>query len=297
MMIAELESIVMEIEADPALYEEENFEMRVGVMDRLEWELMDRIEEMLFAGGDPSGLSLLRARVEAMRVRLEGIDDRLITRLRTEIREGRPFREIFSKYFDPGVFAEEIGYSSLDIFFNRLFSSAAIPNPTKKLEPEMVYFQKTPARVVPGIMEKVEFTEQDVFFDLGSGLGQVVMLVNLLAGVSCVGVEIEPAFVDYARERVGELGLSRVEFIEVDARQADYSTGTVFFMYTPFVGTLMAEVLGLLRQQALLRRIRVITYGPCTEQVAGEDWLAAAGLVGEIDPYRLTVFSSICNDF
>jgi hypothetical protein len=33
-----------------------------------------------------------------------------------------------------------------------------------------------------------------------------------------------------------------VEFINVDARQADYSEGTVFFMFTPFRGEISGGI-------------------------------------------------------
>jgi hypothetical protein len=37
-------------------------------------------------------------------------------------------------------------------------------------------------------------TQADVFFDLGSGLGQVPILVNLLSGAAAKGMEFEPVY-------------------------------------------------------------------------------------------------------
>src|SRR5580692_11631832 len=99
------------------------------------------------------------------------------------------------------------------------------------------------------------------------------MLVNRLTGITTKGVEFEPAFCAYARDCAAELNLSNVTFINADARKADYSEGTIFFMYTPFTGEILQEVLALLREQSLLRKIRIITYGPCTAEVAGQNWL------------------------
>jgi SAM-dependent methyltransferase len=137
----------------------------------------------------------------------------------------------------------------------------------------MVFYQKTPARIIFELVEKTFITKDDIFFDLGSGLGQAAILVNLLAGAKARGVEFEPAFCSYAGECAEQLNLPDVSFINADARQTDYSEGTVFFMYTPFKGEILQDVLALLRNESLTRKIKIITYGPCTFQVASEGWL------------------------
>jgi SAM-dependent methyltransferase len=164
-------------------------------------------------------------------------------------------------------------YDNLDVFLNGLFFCKAMPQQTKDLEPEMVYYQKTPARIVFDLVEAARFSKEDVFVDIGSGMGQVAFLVHLLTGIVAKGIEFEPAFCDYARACAAELHLSRVTFINCDARQADYSEGTVFFMFTPFRGAMLQGVLELLRRESLGRRIKIITYGPCTAGVAGQSWL------------------------
>ena len=112
-----------------------------------------------------------------------------------------------------------------------------------------------------------------VFYDIGSGLGQVSTLTHLLSGVQAKGVEVELAYCDYARRCARGLNLSQVEFINVDAREADYSDGTVFFLYTPFEGRMLERVLERLKHESRKRRIQLYTYGPCTRQVARQRWL------------------------
>ena len=138
----------------------------------------------------------------------------------------------------------------------------------------MLFYQKTPARYsCYELVEKVHFQKGDVFMDLGAGSGQVSILVNLLAGISGRGIEFEPAFCAYSRNCARELNLSQVDFVNADAREADYSEETVFFMFTPFKGRILGTVLALLRKESLRRKIKIITYGPCTIQVAQESWL------------------------
>jgi hypothetical protein len=220
-----------------------------------------------------------------------------LQKLRAAIRSGgytgRAFKDLIAGYIDiNGGCLEEPGYDNLDILINRLFHAKAMPEQTIELEPEMVYFQKTPARVVFELVERCPFSREDVFFDLGSGLGQVAMLVNLLTGVSVKGIEFEPAFCDYAGNCAAELRLPNVTFINADARKADYSEGTVFFMYTPFRGEILREVLALLRKESLHRKITLISYGPCTAEVALQNWLDPATPMDN-NMYKIGIFSSL----
>ncbi|MEO7756461.1 MAG: hypothetical protein ABIS07_07765 [Dokdonella sp.] len=115
------------------------------------------------------------------------------------------------------------------------------------------------------------------------------LLVALCTRARAIGIEREAAFVTRARQCAAALNLSRVGFIEQDARTADFSTGTVFYLYTPFSGSILRSVLGSLRQESSHRGIRVCTYGPCTEVVANESWLSAAE---PVEANRVAVFRS-----
>jgi SAM-dependent methyltransferase len=231
---------------------------------------------------------------------LEEIDTNLFQKLRADIKSGgytgKAFINLVNEYVDFNVADNEHqeypGYDNLDIFINGLSPLQTMPEQTKDLEPEMVYYQKTPARVIFELVEKVHFGNDDVFFDLGSGLGQVAILVNLLTGITVKGVEFEPAFCDYARACAAELNLTNVTFINADARKADYSDGTLFFMFTPFRGDIMQEVLAILRKESLQRKIKIITYGPCTAQVASQNWFHFATPKND-DVYKLAVFTSL----
>jgi hypothetical protein len=219
-------------------------------------------------------------------------------KLRATIRKegftGESFKDMVKEYVGFEVdndHHDKPCYDNLDIFINGLFFFKAMPQQTKDLEPEMVYYQKTPARIVFDLVEGVHFTGEDVFVDIGSGLGQVAFLVHLLAGIATQGIEFEPAFYDYAEECAAELCLSHVTFINCDARQADYSKGTVFFMFTPFRGAILQEVLALLKRESHRRSIKVITYGPCTVEVAGQSWLQRLAPVDN-DCYKPAFFRS-----
>nr|WP_230688022.1 class I SAM-dependent methyltransferase [Hymenobacter ruricola] len=118
-----------------------------------------------------------------------------------------------------------------------------------------------------------KISAHDTFYDLGSGLGQVPLLVRLLSGATTAGVEIEPAYCRYAQACADALRLTRVRFLNADARAVDYADGTVFFLFTPFTGQILARVLGRLRQVGQHQPLRIFSYGPGTQALAQEPWL------------------------
>ncbi|WP_295801262.1 hypothetical protein [Mucilaginibacter sp.] len=286
-------------EKDAALYEEKNCDKRLDAIDFLEFHIIDHIESLIEKTAQTNQLSLLKQWAENIKLALEAIDNNLFKKLRAHIRSngctGEQFKKLVGKYIDfdaDGSGHEEAGYDNLDVFFNGLLSFGSVPEQTKALEPEMVFYQKTPTRIIFELVEKAYITKNDVFFDLGSGLGQAAILVNLLAGTKTRGVEFEPAFCNYASDCAAQFNLPNVSFINVDARQADYSDGTVFFMYTPFKGEILQDVLVLLRSESLTRKIKIITYGPCTAQVASEGWLDIT-VSNNDNIYKPAVFTSI----
>jgi len=115
----------------------------------------------------------------------------------------------------------------------------------------------------------------------------VPLLASMLTGVQGLGIEVEAAYVASAQECAQGLDLSRVRFIHEDARAADLSSGTVFYLYSPFTGSVLADVLERLKKESTRRPIKICTLGPCTCTVAMCSWLKASALP---DPDQITVF-------
>lgn len=297
--IAGIISCIEAIDKSPVLYEEKNFDSRVEAIDFIAFQIIDQVDWLLQKTDQPNELISLKDRAVKIKHQLEEINVELFQRLRENIRNksftGKSFKSLINEYVDLHArlneHDEKEGYDNLDIFINELISFQPIPEQTMELEPEMVFYQKTPARIIFELAEKSKFTKEDVFFDLGSGLGQAAILLNLLSGVRAYGVEFDPAFCDYATACAEQLNLPDVTFINADARKADYSKGTVFFMYTPFKGGILQEVLEVLRKESLSRKIKIFTYGPCTAEVALQGWLDFSGDDAN-SIYSLGIFSS-----
>jgi SAM-dependent methyltransferase len=126
----------------------------------------------------------------------------------------------------------------------------------------------------------------DVVVDLGAGLGKVVLLARLLTGATARGVELQPTLVERARAAAARLRLD-VGFALADAREADLADGTVFFMYLPFTGPVLGEVLARLHAVASRRAIVVCSLG--LDLVREAPWLAPRS----IDAFWLMIYDSV----
>jgi hypothetical protein len=113
---------------------------------------------------------------------------------------------------------------------------------------------------IVAFVRELPLREEDVLVDLGSGLGRVAMLAHLLTGARAHGVEIQGHLVELANRRTAALGLDRVTFEHADVREAELD-GTVFFLYAPFNGEMLAHVLQRLEALGQRRRFAVVTVG------------------------------------
>jgi SAM-dependent methyltransferase len=109
------------------------------------------------------------------------------------------------------------------------------------------------------LTEHAPVRASDVFVDVGSGAGRAAALVHLLTGASVIGLEIQPELITAARELTARLSLPRVSFVEGDAPvlTAALAAGSVFFLYCPFSGERLAQLLANLEPTARTREIRV----------------------------------------
>lgn len=278
----------------PALYETSNLMARAEALDLIAF--VNQIMHKRHNNYSPEDLTALQEQTASLKHRLEAINDQLFQSLRRRFQAGyyspESLRHLFNQYTDysPNQKGQvHIGYDGLDILVNGFLQTNHPPPATKEPQPEMIHYEPTPARVVLDLVDHVGFKPDDVFYDLGSGLGQIVILVNLLTGIRARGIEFEPVYCDYANLCARQLGLPRIDFINTDACEADYSDGTVFFMFTPFKGSLLQTVLNKLRVEAQARSIRICTYGTCTLQLAEQPWLRLTDPDAKHE-YKLAIF-------
>jgi hypothetical protein len=270
-----LRALLAELERDRAL--SLSFAARCSVAEQLDAALS--LESDL-------GLQATAAQVIA---RLDDVDLRLFVRLRARLSTGRYTREgmIRSLWRHAGQADAARHYSPLDVLLAGLFDAGELPDELPQT-PEMVAYQPAPGRVILSLLAEVR--DDDVVYDLGSGLGRVVLCVALLTAARARGVEFQPSFCAYATRAAHQVNAREAQFVALDARDANLNDGTLFFLYTPFRGALLRAVLAQLRAVAAQRTIRVCTFGPCTAEVISEPWLRLRS--GSSSPDELATFDS-----
>jgi len=286
-----LEALIRDLEQDVSLDEPGRMRERIDAIDRI---------EAYFAG--PPGLidpiesskeKQLQDRAEAVCTKLEADNRKVYQTLRGEIQRGAVPHCLLEQMTlcsrDSSARMDE-GYDYLDAVTSGVLQFEEPAAEVAELAPEMVFYQPTPARHVFDLLGRAALTERDVLVDLGSGLGHVPLLTSICTNARGIGIEREAAYVDCARQCAQSLNLSNVTFIRQDAREADFSCGTLFYLYTPFTGVILRSVLDALQREAARREIRIGTYGPCSVIVAGEPWL---DIVGVLEAGRPALFRSI----
>ncbi|HEV2621328.1 MAG TPA: class I SAM-dependent methyltransferase [Frateuria sp.] len=268
-----LHDLLGEIERDRTLLEPGRLRERGAALDRLENHRL----------GAPAAEAGLHERIGALCAALEAIDDQLHRSIRQDIRRGAGAQALLGHARvagpDPnaadGATAGD-GYDHLDTLVSGVLQIEAPQGRLAGLSQEMVFYQPTPARHIFDLLARTGLGADDVLIDLGSGLGQVALIAGICSGARCIGIEWEASYVQSARRCAQALQLDRVGFVQGDARTADLSAGTVFYLYTPFKGAMLREVLDRLEAEASIRELRICTLGPCTATVAREPWLQAA---------------------
>jgi hypothetical protein len=277
-----LANLVGQLEQDRSLQEPRHLRQRFKVLDQLDAFLSD---------GHPIA-PLLRQQAAAIYAELEVVNLRLYDSIRRDIQCGAGAATLLEWIPDPSAAANPTsrhGYDHLDELLTGIFQFQQPSPQLAQLNSEMVAYQPTPARHIFDFLRQTALTEHDTMIDLGAGLGHVTLLATICTSASCTGIELEPSYIDCARHCARSLNLNNARFIQADARAADLSRATLFYLYTPFTGAILREVLNSLQYQALTRQIRICTFGPCTSLIAEEPWLS---VTGPVETNRLAIFRS-----
>ena len=318
-MIDPLERFVGQLEIDLDLLKPDRLRQRLEALDRLDAYFPElarqaiqgpelpgpelrgpelrgpemRGPEMQGAEINSSAAAGLARRAKSIRDRLESQNRELYEAIQDQVRRGAGRLQLL-RWLELGQgehaeLARGMEFDFRDDLISGLLELEQPEDERPGREAEMVFYQPTPARHIFNLIGLAALEAEDVFVDIGSGLGHVPLLIAISTDARAIGIELEGAYVERARQCAERLNLARVAFFEQDARAADYSFGTVFYFYTPFSGAMLEAVLERLKHEAASRRIRICTYGPSTSRIADQRWLRATS-TPETD--RITIFDS-----
>jgi len=203
-------------------------------------------------------------------------------RIRSELRGGQVTPALFSAAL------AEIAPHDRDPWLDVVWDIDEIPLDDPALPRGCVPYLPCPVASVLDAVRQANVTRNDVFVDVGAGLGRTALLAHLQTGAGCIGLEIQPLLARGAQGRADWVSLSRMRFVQGDAAELVrfMTTGTVFFLYCPFGGERLRRFLDGLEDVARARPIRV-----CCVDMAPLDvrWLARVPSTSpNVDVYRST---------
>jgi hypothetical protein len=87
-----------------------------------------------------------------------------------------------------------LGFDYRDEFVTGVLQLPEPSEPNLQPSPEMVPYQPTPVRHILHLIAAAIVAEDDLFVDLGSGLGHVPLLVSMITGARSLGIEMQAAY-------------------------------------------------------------------------------------------------------
>lgn len=171
-----------------------------------------------------------------------------------------------------------------DPFTARLFDVHRLPARETDRSALMVDYVATSVHSVFEIVP--DLGPDDVLYDIGSGLGLVVLLLAFLTPAQIRGVEIEPAFQRVAAARAQAFGLTRAVSILGAAEDQDYAEATALYLYYPVRGELMNRVMAKVEADTAGRPLKVYSTGKASQALAELGWLELV----QVRPSQMAVF-------
>lgn len=152
-------------------------------------------------------------------------------------------------------------------------------------------------RYLRRIMRMLRPGPDDVFYDIGSGMGRVLCVAARDRLRQVVGVELDPELCRIARRNAERLRRRRTP-IEVrceDASAADLADGTIYYLHNPFGAETMRDVLeGIHRSMAdHPRRVRMVYHNSVHEDLVRSCvWLRPTDVFTTLRGQRVTFWEA-----
>lgn len=120
---------------------------------------------------------------------------------------------------------------SADILSGQTNPGKADWHPEEGMDGKNVPWITTPQALVDKMLEMAGLSPEDLLIDLGSGDGRLVISAAKL-GAKAIGVEYNPDLVKFSRQNAVREGVARkVQFVEGDIFEYDFSKATVISMF------------------------------------------------------------------
>lgn len=152
-------------------------------------------------------------------------------------------------------------------------------------------------RYLRRIMRMLRPGPQDVFYDIGSGMGRVLCVAARGRIGSVVGIELDRPLCEKARRNADHMR-GRHTPIDIrceDASSADLSDGTIYYLHNPFGPETMRDVLGRIRGSLAdrPRSVRVVYHNSVHEDLMrSSGWLEMTDVFKTLRGQRVTFWTA-----
>ena len=157
-----------------------------------------------------------------------------------------------------------------------------------------IHYIPSPYRDIFDVLKTANLSKDDVFTDLGCGLGRVVFAASWAGARRATGVELVSWLADGAKEnrRRCKLKSQDIEFFERNAVDHSFADTTLLYMFHPFGEQILAEVLEKARADrkaaGAMRPLRIAYVNPVCEKVLAESGWMRRTLEAEAKPQRFS---------
>jgi len=140
------------------------------------------------------------------------------------------YLKVIAKYYSNGQFLKADLAVQLTYIFDNPFTISK-KFLLKKGEREVYAYGETPLTTLDQIAKECRISSTDCVFELGCGRGRTCFWLNSLLGCKVIGIDYIPEFIERATRIARKLKLNGIEFREQNMIHADFSGGTIFFLY------------------------------------------------------------------
>jgi len=157
-----------------------------------------------------------------------------------------------------------------------------------------VHYTPTPYNEIFRLLRMIDLNDEDVFVDLGVGLGRTAFAASWMGAKHAIGVEIIQDLCDKANEnlRRGRLFNREIEFTCMNAANWRSRDTTVLFMNNPFGEATVRHVLRNFEAEGVpsrTRALRIIYRNPMFDSVLHQTpWLQCVARVPATGPWPST---------
>jgi len=150
---------------------------------------------------------------------------------------------------------------------------------------------------IRAMARRLKLAREDVFYDIGCGMGRVLCVVAGRRIRKCVGIELLEPLCEKARCNALRLRGRKapIEIICADAATADLSEGTVYYLFNPFGEDTLRDFLANLETSISRdpRKVTVVYYNSAHESVLKESgWLNKSDEFNTLSGLRVTFWKS-----